>query len=243
MEAYSHLASVYDRLMDDVDYQMWAANIHELIGRKNARVFEAACGTGNITQRLCGYGHTVTAADSSAAMLEIASQKAREAGCAVTFVRQDMRDIAVGNKVDAVVCACDGPNYIDENGLCRFSQSAFVALKPGGVLLFDVSTREKLSAMDGQVYFDDGDDLTCVWQNSYDAHAHTLKMDVVLFVREAEHYRKLNETHVQYAHDAEAIKRILCETGFGDICVYDGFTRSECTASSQRAQFVCRKLI
>ena len=241
MDAYSHLAACYDRLMDDVDYNMWAAYIGELIRRRNARVFEAACGTGNIAQRLCGYGHTVTAADTSAAMLEIASQKARAAGCAVNFVRQDMRDIAVGNKVDAVVCACDGPNYIDEDGLRRFVRSAFGALKPDGVLLFDVSTRQKLSGMDGQVYFDDDEDLTCVWQNSYDTNAHTLTMDVVLFVREAEHYQKLSETHVQYAHDTKHIELVLKEAGFGDICVYECFTHRECTASSQRAQFVCRK--
>ena len=241
MDAYSHLAAVYDRLMDDVDYNMWAAYIGELIGLKNARVFEAACGTGNMTQRLYEHGHTVTAADTSAAMLEVAAQKARAAACAVNFVRQDMRDIAVGNKVDAVVCACDGPNYIDKDGLRRFARSAFEALRPDGVLLFDVSTRQKLLGMDGQVFFDDDEDLTCVWQNSYDANAHTLTMDVVLFVREAELYHKLSETHVQYAHDTMHIELILKEAGFGDIRVYECFTQRECTASSQRAQFVCRK--
>lgn len=241
MEAYSALASEYDRLMDDVDYNLWAEYINGLIGRACARVFEAACGTGNIACRLQSFGHHVTAADSSDAMLRVAAQKARGAGCAVTFVRQDMRSIKVGNKADAVVCACDGPNYLDEDGLRGFAASAYAALAAGGALLFDIGTRARLAAMDGQVYFDERDETACIWQNTYDAAAHTLTMDVTLFVREGALYAKRCETHVQYAHELQRVGAMLREAGFSRVEVFAWPSRLPCAQDTQRAQFVCRK--
>ena len=52
LRAYQELAYAYNDLMMDVDYDMWAAYINRLLGGKKLRIFEAACGTGNITRRL-----------------------------------------------------------------------------------------------------------------------------------------------------------------------------------------------
>lgn len=241
MEAYSHLAAVYDKLMDDVDYDAWAAYIDGLIGVKNAAVYEAACGTGSLSYRLCQKGHKVIAADASQAMLRIAAGKARSSGCAVTFALQDMREVQTGNAVDAVVSACDGPNYIDESGLFRFAQSAYAALKQNGVLLFDISTRTKLSGLGGQVCFDDDDDLTCIWQNIYNPDAQTLDIDVTLFMREGSVFIKHCETHKQHAHGVKDAARIMQQAGFSQVEVYECFSLLPCTEKTQRAQFVCRK--
>jgi len=241
MEAYTALAAFYDKLMDDADYDRWAAYLNTLIGRKNARIYEAACGTGNIACRLMAFGHQVVASDSSAKMLSVASQKAREQGCPVTFVRQDMRDFCVGNKVNSVVCACDGPNYLDTEGLESFAASAFDALTQGGVLLFDLSTRAKLEALDGQVYFDDRDDVTCIWHNTYDKAACSLKMDVTLFAREGSLYAKHSETHLQYAHEVQSVIKVMQQAGFAAAEVFECFSHKTLREDSQRAQFICRK--
>lgn len=241
MEAYSGLAKAYNELMADVDYGAWAAYIHSLIGKSGARIYETACGTGSVTMRLYDLGHEIVASDISDGMLRVAADLARRSGRGITFVRQDMRVLEAGRKADAVVCACDGVNYVDAEGLSRFARSAFNALRDGGLLLFDVSTAEKLESMDGQVYFDDSDDVSCVWHCAFDARSRTLNMDVTVFARRGDLFERFCETHVQHAHGLEDVRRAVAQAGFGAVDVYEFPTRDACRAGAQRAQFVCRK--
>lgn len=241
MEAYSYLAKAYNELMADVDYDSWAAYINEFLKVKNGRIFEAACGTGNISCRLYDFGHDVIASDISDGMLRKAAENARCNGRDIQFVKQDMRSFTVGNKVNTVVCACDGANYIDDEGLRQFANASFCALKSGGLLLFDISTRIKLIAMDQEIYFDDSDDVSCIWRNAYDKAKDTLTMDVTLFVRQGSLFERFSETHVQYAHETDTVRRILQTAGFVEVSVYEFLSKNACTDDSVRAQFVCRK--
>jgi 2-polyprenyl-3-methyl-5-hydroxy-6-metoxy-1,4-benzoquinol methylase len=241
MEAYRYLAEIYDRMMDDVDYDAWAAYLHGQLQRCGAKhVYEAACGTGSLTQRLYDLGYDITAADISEAMLRVATEKARKSGREIRYVRQDLRRIEAARPMDAVLCACDGLNYVDMAGAEAFARSAYAALKPGGALLFDISTRHKLqSVMHGQVYFDDADDAACIWQNRFDEANGTLTMDVTLFVRRGELFERIGEQHVQYAHDTEALRRAMLSAGFAKADVFEAFTGNAATEQTQRAQFVC----
>lgn len=77
---YTAFASVYDRLMADVDYLAWARFYHELMERygvPRGKVCECACGTGSITIALSKMGYQMTGVDLSPDMLFEASQKAR----------------------------------------------------------------------------------------------------------------------------------------------------------------------
>lgn len=80
---YTAFASVYDRLMADVDYLAWARFYHELMERygvPRGKVCECACGTGSITIALSKMGYQMTGVDLSPDMLFEASQKARRTG-------------------------------------------------------------------------------------------------------------------------------------------------------------------
>ena len=241
MNAYRFLAKTYNELMSDVDYGTWAAYIHNLIDKSGARIYETSCGTGSLTCRLYDLGHDIVASDISADMLREAAQAAREAGRDITFVQQDMRSLEAGRKADAVVSACDGVNYIDAQGVRQFAGCAYRALKDGGLLLFDISTKAKLLSMDGQIYFDDSDDVTCLWKNKFDAQAGTLTMDLTLFVRQGELFERFSETHVQYAHETDDLRCMIKQAGFSNVDVYEFLTKGPCTDTAQRAQFVCRK--
>lgn len=241
MEAYAHLAGIYDLMMDDVDYDVWAGYLHGFLKRCGAkRLFETACGTGAITQRLYDIGYDITAADISEAMLRTAAEGARKKGSAIRFVRQDLRCIETPRPVDAVVCACDGVNYVDAQGTLEFFRSAFAALKPGGLLLFDVSTRHKLKdEMHGQIWCDDAEDAACIWSGKFDDTIGALKMDVTMFIRRGELFERQSERHVQYAHDIETLRRAVVAAGFSWAEVYEAFTENPLTAHTRRAQFVC----
>lgn len=241
MDSYRYLAQAYNKLMSDVDYDAWASYINLLLGKKELRIFEASCGTGNITCRLYDLGHNIIASDISPEMLDIAIRDARQNGLDIVYVQQDMRQISAGKKFDAVFSACDGPNYLDKDGLQDFVNAAYHILKPGGKLLFDVSSYHKLSSMNDEVYYDDDDDATCIWHNHFDFSLNKLTMDVVLFMRRGELFEKLTEQHVQYAHAKEDIEKALINSGFCQIDVYEAFTKEPVSSKAARLQFVCSK--
>lgn len=242
MEAYRYLSQVYDKLMSDVDYSKWAEYIHNFLKKYNVRsIFEVASGTGNVTNELYRLGYDIIASDVSSEMLNIANGNAKIHGNDVKFVLQDMRHIETGNKVDAVVSVCDGPNYTDAQGLKEFAASSYNALKENGVLLFDISTRNKLAGMDGEVYFDDGEDASCIWQNTYDKNRKELIMDVTLFIRNGKTFERYTERHKQYAHDTADVLSIISAAGYKYADVFECFTYKELKEDSQRAQFICIK--
>lgn len=242
MEAYEYLAQVYDKLMYDVDYSNWALYVAGFLKKINAKnVFEAACGTGKIALELYRLGFDITASDISPQMLKAASDSARKNGYDIRFILQDMRRIEVGKKADAVISSCDGPNYLDNDGFYAFVRSAYVALKEKGILMFDISSANKLNGMDGQVYFDDQKDASYIWQNTYDKNRSRLVMDITLFVSQGRLYERFEEQHIQYAHDEKVIKNLLHSAGFKNVDVLECFTDHEPNEHSQRLQFVCYK--
>ena len=70
---------------------------------------------------------------------------------------------------------------------------------------------------------------------------NALIIDVTLFVRRGELFKRLTETHVQYAHGLEDVRRIMLDAGYAHVDVYDCFTMNEATGTSERIQFFCIK--
>ena len=237
---YGEFAQVYDRLMDDVDYDAWAAHYAHLMGlcaRPVKRVAECACGTGSLTVRLARMGYEMTGLDLSQAMLERAAEKARHAGVRVTLARQDMRGLTLGRRVDAVLCTCDGVNYLTGEGdAAAFFRAAYAALRPGGGLFFDVSTAHKLRDVLGDAFFgEERDDVCYLWQSRYDAAARVAEMDVTFFVREADgRYRRFRELHRQRAYETEELEAALRAGGFCGVRIYGGQTLQAPCAQDER---------
>lgn len=224
--AYGSFSLVYDQLMDDFDYPAWAGYYLELIRRAGGRaasMAECGCGTGSLSIPLARAGIKLTALDLSADMLERAAEKARRAGVFIPFVRQDMRSLSLHRPVDAVVCACDGVNYLTcpEDAL-RFFERACASLRPGGVLAFDVSSRYKLEELMGDAFFgEERSEVAYLWQNRLEAAAHLIRMDLTFFVRQPGGlYRRFEERHLQRAHSLEELAGWLERAGFARITAY-----------------------
>ena len=78
---YSVLSQIYDQLMVNVDYEMWASYIEYLIleqGERPLNILELGCGSGNVTEKLLEKGYEVVGIDYSEEMLEIAEEKTEE---------------------------------------------------------------------------------------------------------------------------------------------------------------------
>ena len=93
--------------------------------------------------------------------------------------------------------------------------------------------------MDGQLYFDDGEELSCFWQNALEGDR--LRMELTFFVREGERYRRFDEEHLQYLYENERLERALEEAGFVRISSWGAFTREPPAAGCDRVQFCAVK--
>lgn len=235
---YGGFAAIYDVLMQDVDYASWAEYIASFIN-SGARIAECACGTGELTVRLAAKGLTVTGLDISQDMLRVAQEKSRKLGLNIPFVCQDMRQLALHHPVDAVVCACDGVNYLTcLRDVQAFFSSAYALLKPGGRLLFDVSSRYKLeNTLACNTFAEDDGKQAYIWKNNYDDESRLVEMQLSFFVQNGALYERFTETHVQRAHSQSELTRALERAGFNDICCYEAFTKNPPSPEAQRLQF------
>ena len=224
---YSAFARVYDALMDTVDYGAWAEYYHRLMEAcrvpPKGRCVECACGTGSLTLPLRKMGYQMTGVDLSEEMLAAAMEKARNAGLAIPFVRQDMRNLTVPRRADCVLATCDGVNYLASPGDAQqFFSAAFAALRPGGALIFDVSTPGKLSGTLGNnTLYSDDDAVSYIWRNRWDEKNACVTLSLSLFVRRSDGaYDRLEEKQVQRAHSRKELRSWLASAGFQDIAFY-----------------------
>lgn len=234
---YERFAKLYDKLMYDVDYDAWADYLSGFIS-PGCTVAECACGTGELTLRLCRAGHRVTGFDISREMLEIASEKLRMAGVMAPLVCMDMRSFCLHRPVDAVVCACDGVNYLtSRQAALEFFRSAHKALKPGGILLFDISSRFKLSEILGcNTFAEDDGENAYIWKNCYDPQTKLIEMNLSFFTKEGTSYSRFCERHIQRAHSQTELIHALEEAGFRAEA-YAAFTREAPDNQTERIQF------
>jgi len=237
---YQDFAEIYDGLMNDVDYESWAEYYTRLLsiyGIRGGKICECACGTGGLTLPLQRRGFQMTGVDLSREMLWQAAQKARKNGMTIPFVQQDMRALNLHKPVDAVLATCDGVNYLmTDEDLLSFFRAAKRAIKPGGALVFDVSTPHKLKdILCSGLMCEDRPEITYLWQNTWHERAQTVDLDLCFFVREADgKYRRMEEHQSQRAWDTETLKNGLWKAGFRGVCMYSEATLNPAKEQDQR---------
>ena len=237
---YQGFAEIYDELMDDVNYESWAdyyTRLLSIYGVKDGKICECACGTGSMTLALFRRGFQMTGVDLSREMLWQAAQKARKQGIAIPFVQQDMKALNLHKPVDAVLATCDGVNYLlKEEDLLSFFRSAARSIRPGGALIFDVSTPHKLKdILPSGIMFDDRPDITYLWGNTWNEKSRTVNLDLCFFLREEDgRYRRMEEHQVQRAWDQRTLKETLWHAGFRAVCMYSGTSLNPAREEDQR---------
>ncbi|MGL6105261.1 class I SAM-dependent DNA methyltransferase [Romboutsia sp.] len=248
MEQYSDFAFIYDELMNEVDYNGWVKYIEDVIKSENTQVqniLELACGTGNLTIPLTKKNYDIAGIDISEEMLSVAREKAEKQGVELVLLQQDIAELDFDvTNLDCVLCACDGFNYVTyDDDLENAFKKTHELLKSGGLFIFDISSHYKLSKILGNnMYGENRDDITYMWQNDFDEEQNLVEMELAFFVKgEDGRYNKFEEVHHQRAYTEEEIIESLQIAGFTDIKSYGDFTFEKPKKDSQRIFFVCKK--
>ena len=239
---YGNFAGLYDPLMKDVDYDGWAEYIAAFLPEGDLRLVDCACGTGEITLRLAKKGHMLTGVDISGDMLRVAAEKARRSALKIPFICQNMAELSLHRPQDAIVCACDGVNYLDcMEDVKRFFAAAYAALKPGGLLLFDVSSSYKLEkVLDCNTFAEDDGERAYIWKNCYDPQSRLISMELSFYEKQGGMYRRFEEKHIQRAHSIEELLGGMKEAGF-EAEAYGFLTHEPPREDDMRIQFMGRK--
>ncbi|MEX1308606.1 MAG: class I SAM-dependent methyltransferase, partial [Eubacteriales bacterium] len=230
--------------MNDVSYENWVDYILKMMAHygapDEASILDAGCGTGSVAVLLRQFGMHVTGVDMSQDMLNVAEEKARQAGVDVAFVCQDLAELALHSPVNVVNASCDVVNYIAPQDLSAFFEAVNRNLLDDGIFLFDISSDYKLQEVLGNnIFYEDQDELTYIWQNRVENNR--VNMDITLFKKKGEFFERSDEQHTQYIHSIKQIKTKLMLSGFDEIDVYSCFGFDAPKIDSERIQFCAKK--
>ena len=243
MSAYGALAKVYDQLTEDVGYERRADYIEKLFKRSRLpvhTVLDLACGTGEMTAILTRRGYELVAADASPEMLVQAREKAADLeGEPPVFLNQSMTGLDLYGTVDAAICCLDSLNYLTSpKDVQKCFQRLHLFSAPGGLLVFDVNTPEKLAAMDGQVFLDETEDVYCVWRTEFERRSKICSYWMDIFTRREDGgWDRAGEEHRQRAYEVDELKAWLLDAGFTRIRTFGDCRMSAPREGAQRIYF------
>lgn len=244
MEAYTGFAQVYDMFMDDIPYGEWKDYFVHVLRQEgifDGLVCELGCGTGKMTRLLAESGYDMIGIDASEEMLSIARQFDSQN---ILYLNQDIRSFELYGTVRAVVSICDTMNYLlDKEELLQVFRLVNNYLDPGGVFLFDLNTEYKFRELMGeQVFFDDREEGSLIWENYYDEGQKINEYGLTLFIRQEQGlYQKYEETHYERAYALEEVIELLEQSGMQFVGAKDADSHGCVRPDSERIYVLARE--
>lgn len=249
---YTKLADIYDVVMEDVNYDLWADFIDAIILKYHPdtkSVLELACGTGSLALSLdeleC---YNIVATDKSPQMIEKARKKNKVLRCNVDFRVMDFLDINLDQKFDVVLSVFDSINYIHSpDQILKFLGEVKKVLTPKSLLIFDFTTpKNSIQAIDylnnEEGYADDN--LRFFRKSSYDAIQKTHKNEFMIERLDDDHetvLEQFREVHQQKIYTLREMLDIINQTTYKIRAKYSGFDFEEADERSLRITMVLQR--
>ncbi|MFD1362993.1 class I SAM-dependent DNA methyltransferase [Lentibacillus salinarum] len=216
---YEQMARYYDQLMADAPYDEWICFTEQVIsqsGKQIESVVDLGCGTGQITTKLAQSGYRMTGVDYSSEMLSVAEQHASSKHVPVHWIQQDLRELAGVENQDMAISYCDVMNYITgEDDIRTVFANAAVALKPGGLFIFDVHSLYHVEThLLNQTFSVVSDDVSYIWFCLEGEDVGDMYHDLTFFVRDQNQYTRFDEWHHQKTYATDFYTHLLNDTGF-----------------------------
>ena len=181
-------------------------------GLRSGLVVDLGCGGGLWARRLTNAGYRVLGIDISPDMIALARKRApRGSFRAGSFLDVDLPEcVAITGLGECFNYTFDRRN--NRASLSRFFRRAFQALRPGGLLIFDVA--EPGRARGANRGFWEGPDWACLVEFVHEERRRLLTRKNTTFRKVGQHYRRTKETHVQQLYRASELASDLRKIGF-----------------------------
>ena len=143
---------------------------------KGAVVLDLCCGNGAHAVELASRGYNVVGYDLSLAMLAHAADEAQAKSQRINFLQGDMRDMAFEDMFDAVYCWSTSFGYFEDEKNVDVLARIRKALRPGGVLLLDLTNRDYVAARQPSLVWFEGEGCVCMDEMSLDFFTSRLRV-------------------------------------------------------------------
>jgi SAM-dependent methyltransferase len=183
-------------------------------GHESGLVFDMGCGGGILSRALVDAGYQARGIDISIAMIAIARKR-------VPAARFEVGSILAARFTECVAVAAIGEclNYLFDAGhslpaIENLFRRIHEALKPGGILLFDVAEPGRVGGKGPREKFIDGADWAVLVHSDEDRESQILTRRITTFRRIGRLYRRGHETHRLRLISRDTIKAILRPLGY-----------------------------
>jgi len=252
MALYDQFASIYQRgpyirFSQDLAESVIPDYLGEL-GIEPTRILDIACGEGTFAVAMAKLGYDMTGIDQSPPMIDLARSRALSEGVDTAFKVEDMRWMPFKSEFDLVTCFFDSLNYLlTVSDLHQAFVSAYQALRPGGIYIFDMNTVYGLAVdwMRQQTYIhNETHDFIELHRQYFDYENLIATMSVTVFKKQGETWQRFDEDHQERGYPIADIHFLLEKTGFQILETYGSLKkRSELQTSSPRVWITAKKPI
>lgn len=217
---YNILASLYDQIMAEIDYDFWADYLDGIIQEfapSSIKLLELGGGTGNLSMSLneleC---YEICCSDISMSMIETATQK-KSLGKQIIYRQFDARDFKTDIQFDTIFCVFDSLNYLTTlSEIKACFKHVHKALKNNGLWIFDFVTSKHCleNAQDFSLEESFYDEYRVIREAYYPTEEglHRTQFKVYKGHNTLDCFAR--ETHLQRPYKFEELKVLLTESDF-----------------------------
>jgi SAM-dependent methyltransferase len=229
VEFYQRSAPYYDLIYQSiVDYDLEETLLEALFERYAEgpihRILDLGSGTGNHALRLASRGYEVVGVDRNEAFLAAAEAKTRSRENPPRFILGDMRDLALAERFDAIICMFGAFSHLGHAEAGDALAGFLDHLEPGGLIVYEWWNLR--GAEDG--YLDwldqekDGIRLIRLGESHVDAKAKTLEIAFKHLVLLGDRVKEtFSERSALSLYAVEEMEELLSQVGLTPMAMLD----------------------
>ena len=228
-------------------------------------LLELASGTSNMTLKLIELQsvNRITALDLSSAMLSKAAEKLEDRlynseefddysvkknslnykikqqkrNLEFNFKAQNMTDFYYENKFDLIVSFFDSLNYLtDIDQLQNCFESAASSLSRDGLFIFDMNSIGRIKTIEEKSFVIEGDSYECFWEDIVKPEEDLWQVKLKI-CPDNDALPCFEESHNERGYKIKTVLRLLKNSGFRAVDVYNAFSFSKGKNNSDRLYF------
>lgn len=154
------------------------------------------------------------------------------------FRKQNMKDFSVDNKFDLIVSFFDSFNYLTNSELLYncFKNSA-TSLTQNGLFIFDMNSIGRIRTIEEKSFVIEGDSYECYWEDIVKAKENLWQVKLKICPKN-DQLPCFEELHSERGYKIETIIRLLKDSGFKAVDIYNAFSFAQGRNNSDRLYFV-----